>query len=241
MMKDQFDKKKHRLLDIPVGSFVVVRKKGIQKSLLSIYEGFYEVIRKTDHNNYTLRDKLGLLSPREYTPSELKLVSQDTVVAKEDVYEFDGIVDHRRKPGNREYKVRWKNYTADDDSWITASMFTDPQAIVNYWKRLKGAVPKEDQQSLPHQSTTDLATQQIHRRPAGTRLQSIDSFSETVTVPSPSNTSPPSSSRNKRANHHSYSRTNSRTKPIPNNPLSSAFRRNGRSILRANDPTRYKK
>jgi transposase InsO family protein len=240
MMKNQFDGK-HRLLDIPVGSFVVVRKKGIQKSLSPIYEGPYEVIRKTDRNNYTLRDELGLLLPREYTPSELKPVSQDAVVSKEDVYEFDAIVDHRGKPGNREYKVRWKNYTADDDSWLTANMFTDPQAIVNYWKRVKGVVPKEDQQSMPHQSTTDVATEQIHSRPAGNLLQSIDTLSETVTAPSLSNTSSSSSSRNQRVNRPSYTRTNPRTKPVPNNPLSNTFRRNGRSILRANDQTRYKK
>lgn len=137
MMKEQFDKK-HRLINFPVGSFVVVRNKGIIKSLSPIYSGPYEVIRKTKYGNYTLRDEMGLLMPRDFTPSELKLVSQDAVVAKDDVYEFEGIVDHRGEAGKREYKIRWKNYSPEHDSWISLHNFTDPQAITTYWKRVKG-------------------------------------------------------------------------------------------------------
>lgn len=236
IMKDQFDKK-HRLLNIPVGSFVVVRKKGIQKSLSPIYEGPYEVVRKTARNNYTLRDELGLLLPREYTPSELKLVSQDAVVAKEDIYEFDAIVDHRGEAGNREYKIRWKNYTAEDDSWITAHMFTDPQAIVNYWKRLKGAVP-QDVQPLGQQLIS--SSQQMKKSPIGTLQQTANSFSDAITSSS-MNTVPRSHSKNNRITTRSYTRTNPRTKPTANNPIHNAFRRNPRPITRATDQTRYKK
>lgn len=78
---------------------------------------------------------------RDYTPSELQIVSHDAVVSKEEVYEFDAIVTHRGEPGNREYKIRWKNYSPEHDSWIPLKNFTDPQAVVKYWKRVKGSVP----------------------------------------------------------------------------------------------------
>jgi hypothetical protein len=238
MMKDQFDKK-HRLVDIPVGSFVVVRKKGIQKSLAPIYEGPYEVVRKTDRNNYTLKDELGLLLPREYTPSELKLVSQDAVIAKEDVYEFDAIVDHRGEPGNREYKIRWKNYTAADDSWITTAMFTDPQAIVNYWKRLKGAVPKEDANKLSPNLHQKDKSRSIPIPQSGSLLEAAGNIAETIS--DTSNKPTITTNTTKRVNSRSYKKTSHRTKPTSNNPAHNAFHRPRRSFVRAMDTTRYKK
>lgn len=237
MMKDQFDRK-HRLVNIPVGSFVVVRKKGIQKSLAPVYEGPYQVVRKTDRNNYTLKDELGLLLPREYTPSEMKLVSQDAVIAKEDIYEFDAIVDHRGEPGSREYKIRWKNYTAADDSWITADMFTDTQAIVNYWKSVKGAVPKEDAQLLQkdvssHTSSSSFPKNQSSKllADAGTIADNIHSHLTTKLKQLPK--------KRTVVNTRSYTKTSPRTKPISNNPAHNAFHRNRRSITRVIDKTKY--
>lgn len=32
-------------------------------------------------------------------------------------WEVEAIVGHRMKNGRRHYRVRWKNYTADDDTW----------------------------------------------------------------------------------------------------------------------------
>jgi transposase InsO family protein len=236
IMKDQFDKN-HRIIHIPVGSFVVVRKKGIQKALAPVYEGPYEVIRKTDHNNYTLRDELGVLLPREYTPSELKLVSQDAIVSKEEVYEFDAIVAHRGEPGKREYKVRWKNYTAADDSWITADMFTDPQAIAKYWKRVKGAVPPADATTLQRDSTNDAAFRVQHNH-SSSLSRTTDTIATAVTT-----TSPPDRSRQSRhrdSPKRAQRRTCSHTKPVANNPVHNEFHRH-RYITRAVDNTKYKR
>lgn len=227
MMKNQFDKK-HRLVDFPVGSFVVVRKKGIQKSLSPVYEGPYEVVRKTDNNNYTIRDELGLLMPREYTPSELKLVSQDAVVSKEDVYEFDAIVGHRGEPGKREYKIRWKNYTAEDDSWITQDMFTDPQAITNYWKRLKGSVPDKDANLLPPPAD-DSNLPPFEENKKGKLLGQIEQV-ETDASPSTNRT---------------YKKTSTHTRKVVSSPARKAFRRsprgNSHSYKPAMDHTKFKK
>ncbi|KAG1122897.1 hypothetical protein G6F37_014111 [Rhizopus arrhizus] len=86
---------------------------------------------------------------RNYSPEELKIISQDEVIPKDELYEMEAIINHRGEPGNREYLVRWKNYSKDDDSWLTAEAFTDPESINIYWRKLgksinqKGEVVKK--------------------------------------------------------------------------------------------------
>ncbi|KAG0753929.1 hypothetical protein G6F29_014390 [Rhizopus arrhizus] len=73
---------------------------------------------------------------RNYSPEELKIISQDEVIPKDELYEIEAIINHRGEPGNREYLVRWKNYSKDHDSWLTAEAFTHPESINIYWRKL---------------------------------------------------------------------------------------------------------
>lgn len=237
MMKNQFDKS-HRLVTFPVGSFVVVKKKGIQKSLAAPFSGPFEVVRKTKQGNYTLRDEMGLLMPRDFTPSELQIVSQDAVISKEEVYEFDAIVTHRGEPGKREYLIRWKNYSPEHDSWIPLKNFTDPQAVVKYWKRVKGAVPKDETSVLEKmltQAKSDLPEFNINQQ--GTLLEQID---EKIT-----DVDDNSSHSTRKTTPRRYNKQSQRTKPVDNNPIIKSFRKSPRSnkptVSVANDKTRYKK
>ena len=126
---------KHKLVNIPEGSFVMVRLPQRSNKLAAIYDGPYTVVRKTQGGSYILKTpETNELLPRNYTPSELKLV-QIEEEAIEDFYEVEKILDHRGSEGNREFLVKWSNYSDDHNSWVKASDFSSSEMIQDYWDK----------------------------------------------------------------------------------------------------------
>lgn len=99
------------------------------------YEGPYTVKGVTKGGSYILTDETDTLLPRNVAPAHIKLISQDTAIPSDEYYEIQAIVNHKGSSGNYEYKVRWKGYSADRDTWEPASHFTDPELIHECWKR----------------------------------------------------------------------------------------------------------
>ncbi|SAL94830.1 hypothetical protein, partial, partial [Absidia glauca] len=150
--KDTFDRT-HRIIDFPIGSLVVARLPTRTNKLAPIYDGPFTVMQKTQNGTYLLKDSTGALTPRNYVPSELKLISQDEDLDG-DIYEIQAIIDHRGTPGRREYKVRWKGYTAEDDQWIKAKDMNAQDTIDVYWKR-REAIKNNPigNENFPHSNT----------------------------------------------------------------------------------------
>ena len=54
-----------------------------------------------------------------------------------DRYIVKEILDSRKVGTEYEYKVRWKGYGPEEDSWVSSVDFDDLRCIRNYWDRVR--------------------------------------------------------------------------------------------------------
>ncbi|KAG1259540.1 hypothetical protein G6F68_008045 [Rhizopus microsporus] len=78
-----------------------------------------------------------MILSRNYTPEELKSISQDEVVPKDELYVVEAILRDNGEPMNRKYLVKWKDYSDEHNNWLDPSDFSDPEMINQYWRRVK--------------------------------------------------------------------------------------------------------
>ncbi|XP_012697794.2 M-phase phosphoprotein 8 isoform X2 [Clupea harengus] len=69
---------------------------------------------------------------------------------EEDVYEVERIIDMRVEEGEVLYRVRWKNYTADEDTWEPEAHLEDCREVLTAYKKvLAENKPKKDPSVTP--------------------------------------------------------------------------------------------
>lgn len=134
-------RKKHKIIEnpYPIGANVMI--KSVEKKNPFKYEAKYEgpftIHGLTKNGSYILKDRTNELLARDVPTSHLKLVDNDNVENNGDHYEVEAIVDHRDKAPGYQYKVRWKGYKENDDTWESPEMFDDATPIRQYWSRRK--------------------------------------------------------------------------------------------------------
>ena len=107
------------------------------------YLKLFKVLRHMRGGSYILQEQGGDLFPCNAAPSQLKLVSFESVenaikAGDQTVLEVEALVAARGSPGAREYKVRWAGYGAKDDTWEESSHI--PESLkMEYWERVKQA------------------------------------------------------------------------------------------------------
>jgi hypothetical protein len=122
-------KRPERVMGQPIGAFEAQ------------YTGPYMIASKNRMGAITLVTPTGAPLQRLVRPNQLKFVSHFNPEFKENVYEVEKIVDHRGEGDNREYKVRWKGYSSDEDTWEPVSNLFDAEWSVNQY--LDSLVPTQ--------------------------------------------------------------------------------------------------
>lgn len=114
-----------------VADFIAVKKEN-QKLFFSLQEEKKENDKLREENMELKRMLKEMQQPTE-TPKE-KLIHAN-VSESEIEYEVEMLLKHRKRKGKqREFLVRWKNYSPSYDTWETEDRLKCP-ALVNYLKQ----------------------------------------------------------------------------------------------------------
>ncbi|KAG0195219.1 hypothetical protein BGX28_001924 [Mortierella sp. GBA30] len=135
-MIDKFNRT-HRILDFPPGSFVMTREELPDGKLSPKYHGPFKVMSRSDNGSYTLLDITNQTLARNYSPEQLKRVTQALDATSSESYEVEAIVGHDFSGEGVEYTVKWKGYDSSHNERIPYNNFDSDLLIRQYWKRLK--------------------------------------------------------------------------------------------------------
>ncbi|CAO3572368.1 unnamed protein product [Mortierella alpina] len=113
-------------------------------SLDAPYDGPYQVVRRTSHGTYILRDAMSRVLARNYAPEQLKIAARPDLPpdASDTSYEVERIISHRTAPGGKTlYLVKWKGYDHSHNSEILAEHFDSKNLMTRYHRSLKQIKP----------------------------------------------------------------------------------------------------
>ncbi|OAD72575.1 hypothetical protein PHYBLDRAFT_169703 [Phycomyces blakesleeanus NRRL 1555(-)] len=114
--KGKHDKDHKIIMEFPNDSNVMVKNILRKSKTDPRYEGPFTVKGRTTGGSYILQDKTGALLSQNIPSSQ-------------------AIIDHCQEKGDYLYKVCWKNYVPDQDTWEPISNFNDLSIIDKYWQR----------------------------------------------------------------------------------------------------------
>lgn len=101
--------------------------------------------RKENLDNSTLKENKSLLAQL----NQLKRVSTSHIVVREtitpnnssisinDVFEVHKLVKHRGRKGQREFLIRWRNYSSKNDTWEKQQNLSCPHILQEYMQKHK--------------------------------------------------------------------------------------------------------
>lgn len=144
--------KRHKIIkdDFPPGALVMKQVLPRANKATPAWDGPYFVVRRNRGGSYLLRDATGCLLPGTHPISQLRLVSYENNISP-DSFEVEKIISHRGSTGNREYLIRWKRFSEDDDSWVPAKGINSLECIVEYWDSLRKASEPVNARPTPRQ------------------------------------------------------------------------------------------
>jgi hypothetical protein len=134
-LQEQFAKSRKNVSGFSGGTSVMIRNQSKKSKLDPAWVGPYVVRSRTNRGTYVLEDMTGELKTRNVAPSQLKIIRSPPVYTDKE-FEVDAIIAHSGKSPNFSYKVRWKGYGPEHDTWIPADYFKGTEVISDYWERI---------------------------------------------------------------------------------------------------------
>lgn len=131
---EQFQKRKRIVKPLQVGDRVMAKDPNTLHKLQDPYIGPFTVQEILPQGTYKIGNARGDFHIK--ARSQLKLIpALGADEDEEDLWTVDKIIDHKKDDAGRHlYRVRWKGFTAADDTWEPAASFDDFKTVDLYWR-----------------------------------------------------------------------------------------------------------
>jgi hypothetical protein len=108
-------------------------------SLSPIYDGPFQIVRRTRSGNYILCTERGRKLRKHYPLSKLKTTNIINHLPQENqhIQQMQKIISHEENPQGMKYLIRWKGLNSDHDSWLERRDIVDYRLLANYWKKVR--------------------------------------------------------------------------------------------------------
>jgi len=145
LLKKRMDKRQ-RAVNFKKGDIVMLKRheKVMNQPIGALeaqYVGPCMIESKNRMGAITLVTAQGTPLPRLVRANQLKFVSHFNPEFNQNVWEVDKIVAHRGEGLNREYKVHWKGYSSDEETWEPISNLFDAEWSIQQY--LDSLVPTQ--------------------------------------------------------------------------------------------------
>ena len=121
------------------GTYVMVKTAKKKSKLEAIYHGPFQVDSVTPKGNYWLKNNAGERLRQSIPLQRLKVVEKPD--HKDDSYEVEKILQHKKRNGRLFYLVKWSNCPESDSTWEPESNFNTTECIEEYWQNLNAEKP----------------------------------------------------------------------------------------------------
>ena len=137
-MRRLANKRGRKVQEFSVGQLVklqAVETKGVERKLLRLFDGPYEVVGRDSPTEYTIQkvgegqrvkvrvhvDRLGVYNDLMEMDTRSKPEPPTGVEDKKEEFEVEEILDDTgsRKEGSKQYLVKWAGYGPEDNSWVS--------------------------------------------------------------------------------------------------------------------------
>lgn len=136
--KARYDSNNRIIKPLPIGTKVVIKNVHRSGKTEPRYTGPFRITGLNQGGAYTLADATGETHTCNVPPSHIKVVSDD-IDLSDDVYEVEQILDHKGRPGNFQYLIKWKGYSDAHNTWEPQGNLNADRILETYWHQRKQA------------------------------------------------------------------------------------------------------